>query len=538
VTDPSPHCRSLGAAELARRIATRELASAEVVEAFIQRIEAVNPELNAVVVERFEAAREEAAEADRVLAEGRADGAPVGPLHGVPITLKESHFLAGTPSTGGLPDRKDHRAPADGPLVRRLRDAGAIVLGKTNLPELLLYLESDNPVYGRTNNPWDPARSPGGSSGGEGAIVGAGASPLGLGTDIGGSIRVPSHACGVHGLKPTTGRLTMIGTYDAELFPGQRAVIGMPGPIARRVEDLTLAMRVLLGGGPEMALPTYPLVPLGDPGEVPIEGLRVAWFDDDGFIRPAPAIRRAVREAVAALEARGAIVEEWRPPDMAEAMELYFSLLAADGAAWAREALSSPGKHDRRIRDMGRLAGMPRPLRPLVAGALRLAGQKRLARQTKTLRRRSASAFWRLVKRKEEYMARFLGGLDGHPPEEGEVAGWWDVIVCPPSAHPAVTHGASYYLGGVASYTMLFNLLGVPAGVVAATRVREGEESDRPRSLDLVDRTARKVERGSVGLPVGVQVAARHWRDEVVLAVMGALEEAFRGVDDYPIIEG
>lgn len=524
----------MGAAELARRIAAGDLSSAEAVDACIARIEEVNPELHAVVFERFDDARREAAEADRIRASG-GPGGPLGPLHGVPITLKESHHLAGTPSSGGLPARAGHRARVDGPLVRRLREAGAIVLGKTNLPELLLYLESDNPVYGRTQNPWDPERSPGGSSGGEGAIVGAGGSPLGLGTDIGGSIRVPAHVCGVHGFKPTTGRLTMIGTYDAELFPGQRAVIGMPGPLARRVEDLVLAMRTLLDGGPEMALPMFPRVPLADPERVPIEGLRVAWYDDDGFLRPAPAIRRAVREAAEALAARGAVVEEWRPPEVPEAMELYLALLTADGAAWAREALASPGPHDRRIRDMGRLAALPRALRPVVVAALRLTGQKRLARQAQGLRRRSASGFWKLVKRREEYMARFLGGLDGREPASDRAAARWDVLLCPPSAHPALTHGASYYLSGAASYTMLFNLLGLPAGVVAATRVRDDEESDRRRSLDRVDATARKVEKGSAGLPVGVQVAARHWQDETALAVMAALEEHSRGNGDYPI---
>jgi Asp-tRNA(Asn)/Glu-tRNA(Gln) amidotransferase A subunit family amidase len=210
ITDPT----GLSASELARAIADRRLTARDAVEAHIARIEAVNPGLNAVVVKRYDQARSEADAADRALREDRLRG----PLHGVPITLKEQFTAAGMPASigvaGAAPD--DH----DGPLVARLRAAGAIVLGKTNVPQLLLYNESDNPVYGRTNNPADPARSCGGSSGGEAAIIAAHGSPLGLGSDIGGSLRTPSHACGIAALKPTSGRLT---NEDARLSPTSRS---------------------------------------------------------------------------------------------------------------------------------------------------------------------------------------------------------------------------------------------------------------------------------------------------------------------------
>lgn len=165
---------SLSATELARRIKAGEVSAVEVVDAHIRRIEAVNPKLNAVVVPLYEQARAQAAAADAAQARGDALGA----LHGVPVTIKECCHVAGTPSTAGLTGQMNHRADRDGPLVSRLRTAGAIVLGKTNVPQLLLYYESDNPVYGRTNNPWNLERSPGGSSGGEGAIIAAGGSPL------------------------------------------------------------------------------------------------------------------------------------------------------------------------------------------------------------------------------------------------------------------------------------------------------------------------------------------------------------------------
>ncbi|MGD2115278.1 MAG: amidase family protein [Acidobacteriota bacterium] len=524
----------MGAARIARAIADGELSAAEAADACIARIEEVNPRLNAVVFERFEEARREAAEADRL----RAGGASLGPLHGVPMTIKESLFLEGTPTTGGLPARRGHRADRSSPLVALLREAGAVVLGKTNVPELLLYLEADNPLHGRTLHPERDDRSPGGSSGGEAAIVGAGASPLGVGTDLGGSVRIPSHVCGIHGLMPTAGRLTMAGTFDIGLFPGQRTILAVPGPMARRVEDLTLAMEVMLSGGPRSVDPPFPRVPLGDPGAVRIDRLRVAWFEDDGFFRPAPALRRAVREAAGALADRGAVVEEWTPPDVRRAMDLYFGILSADGAAWARDLLRSEGRHDRRIRDLARLAGMPGFLRGMLAAVLALAGQRRTAERARSVGARSAASLWRLVHEREAYRNRVFGEL-GWIPHAGERTRAYDLLLCPPSPHPALTHGASYFLTGVSSPSMLFNLLGVPAGVVAATRVRAGEEHDRRRGRgpfeDRVERAARQVEQGSFGLPVGVQVVARPWREDLVLAGMGALEEFFGSGPDYPL---
>lgn len=509
----------LSARAIAGRIADGRISAVEVVEAHIDRIQRVDPDLNAVVVERFESARREARATDE-----RADrGEPLGALHGVPITVKECFDVAGLPTTGGVPGWRDNRADADSPLVARLREAGAILLGKTNVPELLLYVETDNPLHGRTNNPWRPDRSPGGSSGGEGAIIAAGGSALGIGTDLGGSIRLPAHACGIHGLKPTAGRLTIRGTFDELLLPGQEAIPDAAGPLARHVEDLTLAMRVLVGQGHDPD-PRVPPVPWLEPDQVPVEDLRVGYYTDDGFLRPAPALRRAVEEAAAALEAEGLEVREFRPPGVGDAMRLFFGLLSSDGAAWAREVLGS-GKHDRRIRDTIRLARLPAALRAPVTVALRVAGQRRLATAIRSMGARSARAYVELVSARARYRDEFLAGLDS----EGI-----DVLLCPPSAHPALTHGASYYLTLVASYTMLYNLLDLPAGVVAATRVSSDEESDREPGYDIVERTARKVEECSAGLPVGVQVAARPWREDLVLRVMSVLEGHFRGTSDYP----
>jgi fatty acid amide hydrolase len=192
---PVKHLWELSAVQLAAKIASGEITAVDAVEAHIARIEAVNPGLNTVVVKRYEAARAEARETD----ERRAAGGPLWPLHGVPITIKECLDLEGTPSTFGLPSRSSLNAGKDDRYVARMRQAGAIVLGKTNVAQFLGFVETDNPLCGRTNNPWDVERSPGGSSGAQAAIIAAGGSPLGLGTDIGGSLRVPAPSCGIAG---------------------------------------------------------------------------------------------------------------------------------------------------------------------------------------------------------------------------------------------------------------------------------------------------------------------------------------------------
>lgn len=510
----------LSATELAREIASGALSAREVVEAHIQRIEAINPRLNALVVSLFDQALMEATAADTA----RLRGENLGPLHGVPITIKESFAVAGTPTTIGLSERIRHKAKSDGPLVARLRRAGAIILGKTNVPQLLMLNETDNPVYGRTNNPWNLDRAAGGSSGGCAAIIAAGGSVLSLGSDIGGSIRFPAHACGVHGFKPTSGRLTMMG--HAAIFTGQEAILPQAGPLARSVADLCLAMKILAAPGQEAFDPSIAPVRLEDPAAISLENLRVAMYTDNGVFQPAPAIRRAVREAAAALRDRGVKVEEWMPPDVPEAWRIYLGLLFADGMASARRALRK-SKRDWRVNMIVRSGGFPRSLTSaLWPPLLDLAGQHHMADSARSIGRISADTYWQLVEQRNAYRARFMAALD---------AGRFDAILCPPEALPALTHGASFYLSHSLSYAGIFNLLGMPAGVVAATRVQEGEESNRRPSRDYIERVARKVEMGSVGLPVGVQVAARPWREDMVLAIMAGLEDHFKRQPLYPI---
>ncbi len=509
----------LGAAELARRIADGRLSAVEAVETHVARIRQVNDRLNALVVPLLDRACVEAQAAD----EATRRGEPLGPLHGVPITIKECFHVKGTPATIGLTHRAGRLSTQDGVLVARLRRAGAIVLGKTNVPQLMILHETDSPVYGRANNPWNLERTPGGSTGGEAAVIAAGGSPLGLGSDLGGSIRIPSHFCGIQGIKPTSRRLS--NWSAVRNFRGMEAIWPQPGPMAPRVEDLTLAMRVLCAEGPNEPtdVEVAPAAP-PDPEGVHLSQLRVAVWTDDGYFPASPAIRRAVEEAAAALNAKGAVVESFDPPDVDEAMRLYFGLITADGGADLCRLLSGSCT-DRRIRRMIRIERCPRLLRPALAGLLRATGQRTLAEVVAASGPRSADGYWRLVDRSARYVRRFMETLR---------QGGFDAMLCPPHALPAPMHGVADDLLPAASYALLPNLLGVPAGVVSATRVRASEEGDRTPSRDVVVRKARLVEEKSEGLPVGVQVLAPHWREDTVLAVMGALQSHFQQQADYP----
>jgi len=509
---------SASAVELAGAIARGEVSAAEAVEAHITRIEQVNSDLNAVVVKTYAAARGEAITADQ----RRARGEPLGPLHGVPITIKEAFDLAATPSTYGLPSRANQIATHDDPYVQRLRRAGAIILGKTNVSQLLLYIESDNPLYGRTNNPWNLARSPGGSSGGQAAIIAAGGSPLGLATDIGGSIRVPATFCGVVGFKPTAGRMPDFSDFGMPL--GQRAIVSQVGALGRRVVDVALALDVLNGG---RAPTVEPPMPLGDPASVDVSHLRVAYYTDDGTLPVAASVRRAVIEAAGYLAGRGAQVVEWRPPQAERAQDLFFGILSADGGRGAKQKLAR-NKRDPRIGSLVTLAGSSRFTLALLGGALRLGGQRAIPRLMRNFGYADTLHYWRLVEAQTAYQRLFAEALDT---DEG---GPFDVIICPACAVPAIPHGASRDLITAGAYATLYNVLGYPTGVVPLTLVRMEEEQPRPKSRDATDRAARNAELNSGGLPIGVQVVARPWREHVALAAMRAIEQAASGRPDYP----
>lgn len=494
---------ALGAGDLARGIAARRFSSTEAVSAFIDRQNEVQPRLNAVAVALYDQAEAAAKAADR----GRPEDGQK--LYGVPVTVKECFDVVGTATTAGLVGRALDLKTDDAELVSRLRRAGAIITAKSNLAQLELYVESDNPLYGRTNNPWDLARTPGGSSGGEAALVAASASPLGLGTDIGGSVRVPAHFCGLCGLRATPGTLSLAGTADQMLFGHVTGVPDAAGPLARTVADVRLAMEVL--GAP---------VP-----DAHIDGLVIGIYDDDGFMPASAAVRRAVSQAAQTLEAAGARVVPFEPPAVLEALDLFYGLFTADGAA-AYGKMIAGEQLDPRIKQLMQLGTMSAWLRPVLGVGLAVAGQRRLSHLIRTTGVRAQEETRALIDRRDAYVNRF---------EAAMTRAGVDALLCPPNALPALKHGASADLGPASvSYTALYSLLGWPAGVVPVTRVRAGETDRRPRAVDMMDRAARRTDQGSAGLPVGIQVAARPHRNDLILAIMAAVEAALSGSVDYP----
>jgi fatty acid amide hydrolase len=510
--------QEMSAREIAGRIAAGDLSSAEAVEHFVARLKAVNGKLNAVTVDLSESARIAAANVDKA----RAHGEKLPPLAGLPVTIKECFDLAGTASTFGLPSRRSKIESHDDPYVAALRAAGAIPIAKTNLPQLMIFTETDNPLYGRTNNPWNLERSCGGSSGGEAAVIAAGASPLGLGNDIGGSLRIPAAFCGITSIRPTAGRTP---DHCAHGLPvGQRAIVSQAGPMARRVEDLVIALRIL-DRAPDPFVEPGPA--LGDPAAVDLTRLRFATFTDDGEFPVAPAAKRAVAEAARILTMAGAKEVAWKTPPLSRATDLLFAALSADRTQAFRRLLRG-NRVDRRLRPLLLIGGMPLWLRGVAGFALDALGQRRSARNLRRFASGSADNYWQTTEAIADFRRDLLRSL-----EEAD-GGPIDLILCPAYALPAVRHGATEMMPMPGAYAPLANISGFPAGIVPVTRVRAGEESDRAASRDLMDRVARESERGSAGLPIAVQVIARPWRDHVALAAMAKIEAAARKQPDYP----
>jgi amidase len=441
-------------------IRRRDVSSVEAVHACLERIAAVNDRLNAVVAFADDAITR-AVEADASLARGDQ----IGPLHGVPFTIKDSFDTAGVVSTAGTIGWRDRVPDRDATVVARLRAAGGILLGKTNTPEFTWSDETDNDVYGRTSNPYDVERTPGGSSGGAAAIVAAGGSPFDVGSDTGDSIRQPAHVCGVAGIKPTQGRVPRTGHW-----PGFAGIVGglqQMGPIARRVDDLDLVLRVI--AGPDDEDPHVASVPLLEPASVDVTGLRVIAFADNGIRTPTVETVAAVESAAAVLEAGGARVTWEVPPGLDEAFRTWERLIADDGHAWLHRliaAAGTPGWGSYETR------GWVEPKPPI-------AGDEMSA----------------LLEHADVVRSRLLRWF-------GEA----DVIVCPAMPQPAIRHGDSTADWFGDTYSDVHNLTGWPAVVV-----RGGTSADDPP------------------LPIGVQLIARPWHEEVALAAARVVEDASGG---------
>ncbi len=299
------------ATELATAIRERRISSTEALDAHLAQIANHNPRLNAVVTLDQERAYRRAREADEATARGEL----WGPLHGLPMTLKDGHSTAGMRTTSGYAPLADYVPEEDGTVAARLKAAGAIIIGKTNVSPLLGNIQSDNPIFGRTNNPWNVERTSGGSSGGAAAALATGMTPLEIGSDLAGSIRIPSHFCGVYGLKTTEHRVSMHGHIpDLPNEPRSHRHMWSIGPMARNVADLALAYHIISGpDGYDPDVPPVPIARRGVPTARPYTALRIAWAPTFPGVPVMGAIRHALHNLASELERLGARVEEQLP---------------------------------------------------------------------------------------------------------------------------------------------------------------------------------------------------------------------------------
>ncbi|MBX3191162.1 MAG: amidase [Labilithrix sp.] len=462
---------------LARAIRERRVTSAEVVRVHVERVRKVNPAVNAVVRDRFDDALREARAADEKTASVHADDLPV--FHGVPCTIKEAFAFEGMPNTSGLWARRDVLASKDATVVERMRGAGAIPLGVTNVSELCMWFESTNKVWGRTSNAYDPRRTAGGSSGGEGAIVGAGASPIGLGSDVGGSIRMPAFFNGVFGHKATGGIVPSTGNHPPALHDVQRFVTC--GPLTRRAEDLMPMLRVV--AGPDGVEENCTACDLRDPASVDLRSLTV-FSVERGPGRVEPALLEAQRAAARALADRGARVERREIRGLARSFEIWSAMLneGRRGKSSFRELMAAGGRFD----PWREIARFP------------------LGRSRYTLPGLLLSVFEELPDRWPA-RARALTAMGRELRAElANVLGDRGVMLYPSFPRIAPRHNTPLLAPFQFAYTAIFNVMEMPSTQV-------------PLGLDRR------------GLPIGVQVAAVQRADHLTIAVAMELERVFGG---------
>jgi len=462
----------LSAVSMAEQTRQKKLSTVELVEAHLCRIAKLNPKLNAFVQVDAEGARRQARAAEDAVA--RNDN--VGALHGVPISIKSAIDVKGMRCESGTRLRAGIVAARDAPLVSRLRNAGAIILGNTNTPELLMAWETDNLLHGRTNNPWDLSRTPGGSSGGEAAAIASGCSAGGVGSDGGGSIRVPAHFSGICGLKPTPGRIPATGHYPTSVGPF--ALLGVVGPMARTAADLKVLFEAMQG--PDDGDPSAAPVPVRWPSRDDLKKHRIGYFEDDGRTPVTAETRAAVRAAAEALRCAGFVVEPFRPEGLESARTLWWQFFGIAGGM-----LLGP-------LTKGREAELSPILKQFSCWVAAEPGH-------------TADTLLDTWIKRDVVRMQILSQMRKYP-----------ILLCPVASIPAFRHGErSWKIDGQAvqyldawSYTEWFNLLGTPAAVIPFGHSNHG-------------------------LPIGVQIVARPWEEELVLSVAAELE-AQRGAWQAP----
>ena len=469
----------LTATELADSIRHRQLSSQEVLEAHLKQIALHNPSLNAIVTLDEEQARLRAKDADDALARGEI----WGPLHGVPVTIKDVFETQGLRTTSSFKALSAYIPTRDATVVARLRQAGAIILGKTNTPEFAGDEQTNSPIFGRTNNPWNLERTPGGSSGGSAAAVASGMSPLDIGSDIGGSVRNPAHFCGLFSFKPGELRVSFTGHIPPPPGTNGRGLLRYfltPGPLARSVEDLRLAFTII--AGPDVREWEIPPVPLSQAPIRELNQLRLAWYDDFGF-PVSSEIKAAMSHLAEDLAYSGCHIEHCAPVgfDFNLALQVYGILKEA-----ALTVRSSP-LHLPRVLWRG-ISSRVQPSNPIGRGLLQGAGA-RLQDHARALSHRDVFIF---------QMDRFLAD--------------WDAWLCPVAAVPAYPHiltrnpveqlralvevdgKAIPYILATSMFTGIFNLTGNPVVVLPLAKTQDG-------------------------LPIGVQIVAKRWDEMALLSI-------------------
>lgn len=431
-------------------ILKKKLSSYEVVSAFVNRINVVNPILNAVVAFRPEEALKEARKADEELSKGKN----VGALHGIPCTIKDSFDTEGIISAGGTLGRKNFIPATNATIVQRLKDAGVIIMGKTNTPEFTLSFFTDNLVYGRTKNPYDLNRSPGGSSGGAAAIIASGGSPFDIGTDTGGSIRFPAHCCGITGIKPTSGRVPRTGHIVS--FQGVSQSLTHVGPLARNVDDLHLLLNII-SGVDQIDPYVYP-VPLHDYRQVNFKKLRIAFFTDNKLSKPSADTAQTIQDVVNIISSAGLSTREDFPKGLEESATLNRSYLLS--GEWLKRMVE---KYGTTKTSLEWIYGLPNPSSPDYA---------------------------KVVEKVDQFRSSMLSFWNNY-----------DVLICPVNPMPAPLGNAEPEIdvSTYFSYTIAFNMTGWPCVVIRGGTSKEG-------------------------LPIGVQIVAPPWREDICLSVAKFLE--------------
>ena len=478
------------ASELAQKIRSRQVTSLEVVDAYLAQIAKHNSKLNAIVTLDKEGARQRAKEADRALAQGVI----WGPLHGVPITIKDNIAVAGMKTTSSLPALANYVPDVDAPVVERLRKAGAIIIGKTNMPCLGMDVQTNSPVFGTANNPWDTPRTPGGSTGGGAAAVAAGLSPLEIGNDIGGSIRIPSHFCGIYGLKPTQHMVSLSGLAPGLPTPDMPKFdfltthhLLVQGPLARSIDDLKLALTIIAGPDPDDV--DVPLANLNDVEKKELKKLRIAWTDDFGGVPVTAETRTALKKLAEKLSQQGCMVEKVNPPgfDFMLAWNTYGELSDMENLG---PYIPWYGRFLQYVRGMSRRKENP---------TSRMVYPMSYEKYLRVLTKRG-----KLVATMDRFLTRY------------------DAYLCPVTTTPAFNHipperyiygmipvhtgkimvdekALNYWVANV-SYTTIFNLTGNPVVVIPMGHTRQG-------------------------LPLGVQIVGKRWHDMELLSVAGEIDK-------------